>query len=103
MAGRKPISSFWIWNTSRSTSSRPRRWNSAQEASANLGREMNLKKTGGGSDANIFFKKNIIAGVIGTGMQDIHTVRENIRVADMVKAVGLLLEIIKVNSMRKGN
>ncbi|MGM0451924.1 MAG: M20/M25/M40 family metallo-hydrolase [Thermodesulfobacteriota bacterium] len=66
----------------------------AHQAARNLGREMSVKKTGGGSDANIFFSKGIVTGVIGTGMRDIHTVREWIRLADMVGTVELLLEII---------
>jgi tripeptide aminopeptidase len=70
----------------------------AQKAAANLGRTLALKKTGGGSDANIFFSKGIITGVIGTGMKDIHTVRETIRLEDMVKTVSLLLEIIDIHA-----
>ncbi|MCU0598778.1 MAG: M20/M25/M40 family metallo-hydrolase [Desulfobacterales bacterium] len=70
----------------------------AQKAAANLGRALSLKRTGGGSDANIFFSKGIVTGVIGTGMKDIHTVRESIRLEDMVKTVSLLLEIIDIHS-----
>lgn len=70
----------------------------AQKAAANLGTKMVTKTTGGGSDANIFFEKGIITGVLGTGMHDMHTVRESIRLDDMVKTVELLLEIIRVHS-----
>ncbi|HBN26825.1 MAG TPA: peptidase T [Desulfobacteraceae bacterium] len=70
----------------------------AMEAGKNLGKKIILKKTGGGSDANIFFEKGIMTGVLGTGMQDVHTVRENIRLADMVSSAELLLEIIKLHS-----
>jgi len=70
----------------------------AQKAAANLGTKMVAKTTGGGSDANIFFEKGIITGVLGTGMHDMHTVRESIRLDDMVKTVELLLEIIRVHS-----
>ncbi len=70
----------------------------AQKAAENLGREMTLKRTGGGADANEFFKKGIMTGVIGTGMQDIHTVRESIHISDMVKTVELLVEIIQLNA-----
>jgi tripeptide aminopeptidase len=70
----------------------------AQKAAANLGRTFALKRTGGGSDANIFFSKGIVTGVIGTGMKDIHTVRESIRLEDMVKTVSLLLEIIDIHA-----
>jgi len=70
----------------------------ARKAGSNLGRNITPKKTGGGSDANIFFDKGIITGVIGTGMCDIHSVRESIRLEDMVKTVNLLLEIINIAS-----
>jgi tripeptide aminopeptidase len=70
----------------------------AQKAAARLGRTLALKRTGGGSDANIFFSKGIVTGVIGTGMKDIHTVRESIHLNDMVKTVSLLLEIIDIHA-----
>jgi tripeptide aminopeptidase len=70
----------------------------AKKAAENQGRTLVSKKTGGGSDANIFFSKNIVTGVIGTGMRDAHTVRENIRLADMVKTASLLIEIISVHA-----
>ena len=70
----------------------------ARKAAANLGREMSVKTTGGGADANIFFEKGIVMGVLGTGMRDMHTVRESVRLDDMVKTVELLLEIIKLQA-----
>ncbi|RJP87090.1 MAG: M20/M25/M40 family metallo-hydrolase [Desulfobacteraceae bacterium] len=70
----------------------------ARQAAANLGRTLASKTTGGGADANVFFQKGIITGVIGTGMRDIHTVRESIRLDDMVKTAELLLEIIDLHS-----
>ena len=74
----------------------------AQKAAANLRTKMVAKTTGGGSDANIFFEKGIITGVLGTGMRDVHTVRESIRLDDMVKTAELLLEIIKLHSSGAG-
>ncbi len=71
----------------------------AQKAASNLGRKMTTKTTGGGADANVFFAKGIIAGVIGTGMRDMHTVRESVKVDDMVKSGELLLEIIRLHTM----
>lgn len=70
----------------------------AQKAAANLGRNMVTKITGGGADANIFYANGIITGVIGTGMRDMHTVRESVSVDDMVKTGELLLEIIKLHT-----
>lgn len=71
----------------------------AQKAAANLGRTMRSKISGGGSDANIFFEKGIPLGVLGTGMREIHTVREYVRLEDMVRATELLLEIIQLRAL----
>ena len=70
----------------------------AQQAASNKGRTLSFKSTGGGSDANIFFKHGIMAGVIGTGMTDMHSVRESIKLEDMVQTAELLLEIIRLHS-----
>lgn len=70
----------------------------ARQAAANLGRRLTAKTTGGGADANVFFQKGIITAVIGTGMRDIHTVRESIRLDDMVRTAELLLEIIDLHA-----
>jgi tripeptide aminopeptidase len=67
----------------------------AQRAAANLGRNMICKPSGGGADANIFFEKGILTGVLGTGMKDVHTVGESVAVEDMVRSVELLIEIIQ--------
>jgi tripeptide aminopeptidase len=48
--------------------------------------------------ANILFGKGIVTGVLGTGMRDMHTVRESVRLDDMVKTVELLLEIIRLQA-----
>jgi tripeptide aminopeptidase len=70
----------------------------AQQAAANLGRNMICKPSGGGADANIFFEKGIFTGVLGTGMKDVHTVGESVAVDDMVRSVELLLEIIRLQA-----
>jgi tripeptide aminopeptidase len=70
----------------------------AQQAAANLGRNMICKPSGGGADANIFFEKGILTGVLGTGMKDVHTVSESVAVDDMVKAAELLVEIIRLQA-----
>jgi tripeptide aminopeptidase len=59
---------------------------------------MSAKKSGGGSDANIFFEKGIPLGILGTGMREIHTLREYVRLEDMVRAVELLLGIIRLHA-----
>ena len=70
----------------------------AMQAGKNLGRKIVCKTSGGGSDANIFFQTGIITGVLGTGMRDMHTVREHVKLDDMVKATELLIEIIKLHA-----
>jgi tripeptide aminopeptidase len=70
----------------------------AKEAASRLGREMKTKTSGGGSDGNIFFEHGIVVGILGTGMKDMHTVRESIRLDDMVKAAELLLEIVQLHA-----
>lgn len=70
----------------------------ALQAAKNLDRSLELKTTGGGADANIFFEKGIMTGVLGTGMRDMHTVRESIALADMTRTARLVLEIIRVHA-----
>jgi tripeptide aminopeptidase len=53
---------------------------------------------GGGADANIFFSKGIIAGVLGTGMTNVHTVNESIEIKDMEDTTRLVLEILKIHA-----
>lgn len=72
--------------------------NLATRAAENLGRKMKTKTSGGGADANIFFEKGIFTGVLGTGMRDMHTVRESVKLDDMARTTELLLEIIRLHS-----
>ena len=69
----------------------------ARKAAANLGRKMENKTIGGGADANIFFGKGIVAGVLGTGMTDVHTLKESIALSDMENTTRLVLEILRVH------
>jgi len=71
----------------------------AMKAARNLGRTLIPKITGGGADANVFFSKGIMTGVLGTGMRDMHTVREWIRLSDMVLTTELVLEIIRIHAL----
>jgi tripeptide aminopeptidase len=70
----------------------------AQQAAARLGRSLRTKTSGGGSDANIFFEKGIPLGILGTGMREVHTTREFVRLQDMVRATELLVAIIRQHS-----
>lgn len=70
----------------------------AQNAAENLGIPMKTRSTGGGADANIFFGHGLAAGVLGTGMTDLHTLDESIALNDMVKTGELVLEILKLHA-----
>ena len=74
----------------------------ARRAGENLGRRIKGKITGGGADANIFFEKGIVTGVLGTGMRDMHTVRENVQLSDMVRCAELVMEILQVHARGVG-
>ncbi len=67
----------------------------ARQATAALGREMQDRLGGGGSDANIFNEHNIEMVIIGTGMQDVHSTNESVAVDDMVQVAEFIVEIIK--------
>jgi len=54
--------------------------------------------SGGGSDANVFFEKGIPLGILGTGMREVHSVREHVALEDMIRATELLLEIIRLQA-----
>jgi len=73
----------------------------ARQAAANLNRNMACKSTGGGADANVFTQHGIDLGVIGTGMLDMHTVKESVKLDDMVATTELLLEIIRIATQGK--
>ena len=70
----------------------------AARAARALGFDIVETVSGGGSDANIFFQHGITTGVLGTGMTDIHSVREKVALDDMARAAELLIEIVKASS-----
>ncbi|MBW2513675.1 MAG: M20/M25/M40 family metallo-hydrolase [Deltaproteobacteria bacterium] len=70
----------------------------AMQAAKNLKRVMACKSTGGGADANVFTQHGIDLGVIGTGMKDMHTVKESVKLDDMVATAELLLEIVRLHA-----
>jgi tripeptide aminopeptidase len=74
----------------------------AQQAAHRLGRIMRTKTSGGGSDANVFFEHGIAAGVLGTGMRDVHSTGEHVAIDDMVRAVQLLVEIVGLHVDKRG-
>jgi len=73
----------------------------ATQAATNLNKTMTCKATGGGADANVFSQHGIDLGVLGTGMADMHTVNESVKLDDMVATAELLLEIIHLHAQGK--
>ena len=67
-----------------------------EAAAARLGRSVAVRAAGGGSDANIYNSHGIETVILGTGMTDVHTVKESVRVADMVRVAELLVEILRL-------
>jgi tripeptide aminopeptidase len=73
----------------------------ARQAAANLNRTIYTATSGGGSDANILAQHGIVAGVLGTGCQKVHTVEERVALDDMVRATQLLVEIIRLHAEKE--
>ncbi|MBW2519601.1 MAG: M20/M25/M40 family metallo-hydrolase [Deltaproteobacteria bacterium] len=68
-----------------------------KRTAAKIGHDLKIRVGGGGSDANMFNANGIETIILGTGMQNVHSVNEKVAVADMVHVVELLVAIIKDN------
>jgi tripeptide aminopeptidase len=53
-----------------------------------------IKKTGGGSDANIFNERGIPTIIVGVGADSVHTTKENLCLKDFVQGTENILTII---------
>lgn len=67
----------------------------AKKAAQGLGLKVDLVSTGGGSDAAIVNGNNIRCANLGTGMSNVHTSDEYIKVKDLVDDAELVLAIIQ--------
>lgn len=67
----------------------------AQKAAKSIGRESNLKKSGGGSDANIISGLGIPTVNLAVGYEDIHTTNERIPVEELIKVTELVTAIVQ--------
>ncbi len=67
----------------------------AQKAAQGLGLKVELVSTGGGSDAAIVNGNHIRCANLGTGMSNVHTSDEFIKVKDLVDDAELVLAIIQ--------
>jgi tripeptide aminopeptidase len=68
------------------------------EAARRTGRVVKPTGTGGGCDANIFNQRGLVVANLGSGMRDIHTVREWLDVKDMISTAEVTLELIKLQA-----
>lgn len=63
-----------------------------------LGQTVTVAGMGGGCDANILNRRGFEVANLGTGMRDIHTVKEWLDVNDMVLGAEILLKAIQLNA-----
>jgi len=67
----------------------------AQDALRSLDIPFTVGKTGGGSDANIFNAAGIPTIIVGTGMNKVHTVAEDIEIDQLHKGQSFVVELIR--------
>jgi tripeptide aminopeptidase len=65
-------------------------------AAARCGRTVTTAGMGGGCDANVLNRRGLEVVNLGTGMRDIHTTAEWLRVSDMVAAAEVTLAVIEL-------
>ena len=74
----------------------------AFRAAAALGTQMTSAAMGGGCDANILNRRGFQVANLGTGMQNIHTINEWVRVSDMVQAAAVITEMVRLRGTGAG-
>lgn len=60
------------------------------------GSQPSPRRSGGGSDANVYNLRGIIAVNIGMGGQEAHTRKEQLSVSEMTRAAQVLVELVKL-------
>jgi tripeptide aminopeptidase len=68
------------------------------EAARRTGRLVKPEAMGGGCDANILNQRGLVVANLGTGMREIHTVREWLNVKDMIAAAEVTLELVQLQA-----
>ena len=72
-----------------------------RRAVADRGRELTVRATGVGCDANVFNGTHgLEVANLGCGMRQIHTVDEWIDVKDVFRTAALLVETLRLNAER---
>ena len=66
-------------------------------AAASLGHSVESAAMGGGCDANVLNGRGFQVANLGTGMRDIHTVKEWLRVSDMVRTAEVIVEMLRLH------
>lgn len=67
-----------------------------KKAGETLNLPINIQSTGGGSDANIYNGKGISAINIGIGYDEVHTVKEYLKIPELVKTTALAVKIVEL-------
>jgi tripeptide aminopeptidase len=70
----------------------------AKTALRNLDIPFTVGRGGGGSDANIIFAGGIPMIIVGTGMEQVHTVNERIRIDELHRGADFVTELIRLHS-----
>ncbi len=65
------------------------------KAARAIGIEPRFVSSGGGSDANVYNQNGIEAIDVSTGMTDVHTTHEFIKISDMIKLAELMIELYR--------
>ncbi len=68
------------------------------KAAERCGRVVKPEAMGGGCDANILNQRGLVVANLGTGMREIHTVREWLNVNDMIATAEVSLELVKIQA-----
>ncbi|MFA6548557.1 MAG: M20/M25/M40 family metallo-hydrolase, partial [Candidatus Margulisiibacteriota bacterium] len=60
-----------------------------------------VKKTGGGSDANVFNASGIQTIIMGVGADQVHTLGERIAITDLIKGTQIIINLLEGLSREK--
>lgn len=73
-----------------------------EEAAGAVGTSLMPGEMGGGCDANVFNQRGLETVNLGTGMRDIHTVKEWLDIAGFNDTGAVVFEAMRMNGARKG-
>ncbi len=75
----------------------------AKNAIKNLGKSPKVISTGGGSDINIFNYKGKVAINLSSGMENVHSSKEYVKINQLEKLTALILEICTFDISKLNN